>query len=188
MPEITQRSTKPPILKLNFLSHGTLEVRDLHASRRFYEEVLGFEVIQHAPTALLLRLGGDHTYVVVQTRRAKGTGFFNHNGIDVSTEEDVRAAYEALVSVKDDYGIQRIEKPSRRHGAFTFFFADPDGNWWEILANRRRGYSPAFDDPEADLSGQTDVTDNDEIVADLNHVEPDVFFAYNDAASPGDAR
>jgi phenylacetate-coenzyme A ligase PaaK-like adenylate-forming protein/catechol 2,3-dioxygenase-like lactoylglutathione lyase family enzyme len=159
MPQITQRSTKPPLLKLNFLSHGTLEVRDLHASRRFYEEVLGFEVIQHAPVALLLRLGGDHTYVVVQTRRAKGTGFFNHNGIDVSTEEDVRAAYEALVSAKDDYGIQRIEKPCRRHGAFTFFFADPDGNWWEILANQRRGYSPAFDDPEADLTGRTDLTD-----------------------------
>jgi Glyoxalase/Bleomycin resistance protein/Dioxygenase superfamily len=38
-----------PLLKLNFISRGALEVRDLQASRRFYEEVLGFEVSQRTP-------------------------------------------------------------------------------------------------------------------------------------------
>lgn len=161
MPRITHKSTKHPLLKLNFISHGTLEVRDLQASRRFYEEVMGFEVIQRAPVALLLRLGGDHTYVVVETPSSQGMGLFNHNGVDVSTEEDVRAAYEALASVQDEYGIQRIEKPCWQHGVFSFFFADPDGNWWEILANRPRGYSPEFDEPEADLTGRTDLTEDE---------------------------
>ena len=41
---ITRKSTKPPLLKINFLSHGTLESRDLQVSRRFYEEVLGLDV------------------------------------------------------------------------------------------------------------------------------------------------
>lgn len=161
MPQITQKSTRPSLLKLNFISHGTLEVRDLQASRRFYEEVMGFEVIQRAPVALLLRLGGDHTYVAVETRNPKGMGLFNHNGVDVSTEDDVRTAYETLVTVQDQYGIERVEKPCWQHGVYSFFFADPDGNWWEILANRPRGYSAEFDDPDVDLTGRTDLTEDD---------------------------
>ena len=47
-----------PALKLNFLSHGTLESRDLAFSRRFYEEFLGLEVVQTSPISLLIRLGG----------------------------------------------------------------------------------------------------------------------------------
>jgi catechol-2,3-dioxygenase len=39
-----------PALKLRFLSHGTLESRDLAFSRRFYEEFLGLEIVQTSPT------------------------------------------------------------------------------------------------------------------------------------------
>jgi catechol 2,3-dioxygenase-like lactoylglutathione lyase family enzyme/ferredoxin len=161
MPQITQKSTKPPLLKLNFISHATLEVSDLQASRRFYEEVMGFEVLQRTPVSLLLRLGSDHTYVVVETRQPKGMGLFNHNGVDVSTGDDVQAAYDALIAVQNEYGIQRLEKPCWQHGVFAFFFADPDGNWWEILANPPRGYAPEFDEPEADLTGRTDLTEDE---------------------------
>ena len=38
-----------PTLKLKFISHGTLECRDLAFTRRFYEEFLGFEVVQIHP-------------------------------------------------------------------------------------------------------------------------------------------
>jgi catechol 2,3-dioxygenase-like lactoylglutathione lyase family enzyme/ferredoxin len=161
MPQITQRSPKAPLLKLNFISHGTLEVGDLQASRRFYEEVMGFEVIQRTPVSLLLRLGGAHTYVAVETRNPNGTGLLNHNGVDVSSHDDVRVAYEALVSVQDEYGIQRIEPPCWQHGVYSFFFADPDGNWWEILAHGPGGYSPEFDDPTADLTGRSDLSEDD---------------------------
>jgi catechol-2,3-dioxygenase len=44
-----------PALKLRFLSHGTLESRDLAFSRRFYEEFLGLEVVQTSPISLLIR-------------------------------------------------------------------------------------------------------------------------------------
>jgi catechol 2,3-dioxygenase-like lactoylglutathione lyase family enzyme/ferredoxin len=161
MPQITQKSSRAPLLKLNFISHGTLEVGNLQASRRFYEEVMGFEVIQRTPVSLLLRLRGDHTYVAVETRNPKGTGLLNHNGVDVSTDDDVRVAHEALVSVQDEYGIQRIEPPCWQHGVYSFFFADPDGNWWEILAHGPGGYSPEFDDPQADLTGRNDLSEDD---------------------------
>ena len=51
-----------PVLKLEFLSHGTLEVDDVDASRRFYEEFLGFEVVRTSPISLMFRLGGTHSY------------------------------------------------------------------------------------------------------------------------------
>lgn len=51
---IPAHGEKPtPALKLNFLSHGTLESRDLAFSRRFYEEFLGLEVVQTSPISLL---------------------------------------------------------------------------------------------------------------------------------------
>ena len=49
-----------PALKLNFLSHGTLESRDLEFTRKFYEEFLGFEVHRTSPISLIVRLGGPH--------------------------------------------------------------------------------------------------------------------------------
>jgi catechol-2,3-dioxygenase len=47
-----QREKPAAALKLNFLSHGTLESRDLAFSRRFYEEFLGLEVVQTSRSLL----------------------------------------------------------------------------------------------------------------------------------------
>ena len=149
---ITRKSTKPPLLKINFLSHGTLESRDLQMSRRFYEEVLGLEVIQHAPIAMTIRHGSNHTYVVVLTNRPKGMHILNHNGLDVGSEEEVRTAYDLLRSVEQEYSLRKISKPARLHGYYAFMFQDMDGNWWEILANQPGGYSGLFDNPENDLA------------------------------------
>jgi catechol 2,3-dioxygenase-like lactoylglutathione lyase family enzyme len=150
---ITQKSTTvEPLLKISFLSHGTLECKDLQASRRFYEEVLGLEVIQHMDIAMTLRLGSDHTYVVVQTGREREMELLNHNGLDVGTQQDVDRCFELLSSVKDKYGIRKLQKPHTQHGAYSFYFMDLDGNWWEILANVPRGYSALFDDPERDIT------------------------------------
>ena len=44
---------KEPLFDLNFLSHGTIECGDLEKSRRFYEEVLGMEVVQISKVSLL---------------------------------------------------------------------------------------------------------------------------------------
>jgi plasmid replication initiation protein len=51
------KTDKPrPALKLKFLSHGTLESRDLAFSRKFYEEFLGLDVVQTSPISLLDRM------------------------------------------------------------------------------------------------------------------------------------
>ncbi|HEY2725396.1 MAG TPA: VOC family protein, partial [Pseudonocardiaceae bacterium] len=82
MARITDRSTPAaPLVDIRFISHGTLDSVDLQESRRFYEEVFGFEVIQLSKVSMLVRKGGDHTYVVVETGNPDHKmGLMNHNG------------------------------------------------------------------------------------------------------------
>jgi catechol 2,3-dioxygenase-like lactoylglutathione lyase family enzyme len=154
MPAITDRFAGEPLLKTQRIGHGTLECIDLVKSRRFYEEVLGFEVLQPSARSLMIRKGTGHTYAVVETgRQDNEMGMLNHNGIDVGSVEEVGAAYEALQRVKDEYGIRHIQQPRHSHGDTSFYFCDLDGNWWEIVAVREGGYSIDYDDPERDLTG-----------------------------------
>jgi hypothetical protein len=93
------RSKVESTLKLKFMSHGTLESKELEFTRRFYEEFLGLEVVRISNLSLWCRLGGQHIYVVVQVPEGKKAPmtFLNHNGIDVETEEEVDAAHELVV-------------------------------------------------------------------------------------------
>src|SRR3546814_5036470 len=92
MAMITERSTKEPLLKVRRIGHGTLGVVDLAKSRRFYEEVLGFDVIQTSPISMMIRKGTDQVYAVVEVgERKPDMARINHNGLDVDTDEEVRS-------------------------------------------------------------------------------------------------
>ena len=140
-------------LKLNFLSHGTLESKDLERARRFYTEFLGLEVVRTSPISLLIRLGGTNTIAVVeQPRRDAEMPMLNHNGLDVETQEEVDAAHETVVAQAEKWGLRKISKPKLQHGTYSFFFWDMDDNSWEILTNPPGGYSWLFE--QGDLEGK----------------------------------
>jgi hypothetical protein len=101
-----QRAKPAPALKLNFLSHGTLESRDLTFSRRFYEEFLGLEVTQTSRISLLIRLGGPNTIAVVYSKNVGGMNLLNHNGLDVRTQEEVDEAHR-IVCARPNNGTLR---------------------------------------------------------------------------------
>jgi catechol 2,3-dioxygenase-like lactoylglutathione lyase family enzyme len=116
MPAITDRAQTEPLLKTVRLGHGTLECVDIVKTRRFYEEVLGLEVIQTSPLSLMIRKGTTHTYAVVETGKAdKEMHMLNHNGLDVGSPEEVDAAYDLLQQVKAEPVEART--PSRVLGA-----------------------------------------------------------------------
>src|SRR5450432_2859507 len=89
MAEEIVEQRKEPVLKLKFLSHGTLESADIDKSRRFYEEFLGLEVVQTSKISLMIRLGNTNTIAVVYSPRRKAMTMLNHNGLDVATREEV---------------------------------------------------------------------------------------------------
>jgi catechol 2,3-dioxygenase-like lactoylglutathione lyase family enzyme len=160
---ITDRSTKDPLIKVQRIGHGTLEVIDLQATRKFYEEVLGLHCSQTSMVSMIAELGTDHVYAVVQTgnKNKPAMNLLNHNGLDVESDEEVDRLYKVLTESKDEWGIREIKKPSALHGDYSFYFLDLDGNWWEIGAVGP-GY---FDkDPLRDLTGLHEFDDVKELL------------------------
>jgi len=141
------RARKQPALSLRFLSHGTLECKNIDRTRQFYEEFFGFEVVRPSKISLWIRLGGQHIYVVVQSSKPEelGMGFLNHNGIDVWTEEEVDQAYKVVCEQAQTWGLHKISKPTVQHGTYSFYFWDMDENCWEILSNPEGGYTWMFE-------------------------------------------
>lgn len=131
-------------LKLKFLSHGTLESRDLEKTRRFYEECLGLDTLRTSPRSLMIRLGGENTIAVVENPRKGSMALLNHNGLDVASREEVDECHRILEEGKQRWGLKKITKPADQHGTYSFYFSDLDDNWWEILANPAGGYSWMF--------------------------------------------
>jgi catechol-2,3-dioxygenase len=133
-----------PALKLNFLSHGTLDAHDIDFSRKFYEEFLGLDVVQTSKISLLIRLGGDHVIAVVKAKKTSEMGLLNHNGLDVETKEEVDAAHKTVVEQAEQWKLTKISKPVLQHGTYSFYFWDVDDNCWEILTNPEGGYRWLF--------------------------------------------
>src|SRR5258708_16714807 len=103
-----QQAKPAPALKLEFLSHGTLESRDLAFSRRFYEEFLGLEVVQTSPISLLVRLGGPNSIAVVYSKQAREMNLLNHNGLDVRTQEEVDEAHRTICAEAEKWRLKKI--------------------------------------------------------------------------------
>ena len=134
-----------PTLRLNFLSHGTLEAKDLEFTRRFYEEFMGFECIQTSKISLWFRLGGPHVYVAVQSKQRSEMPMLNHNGVDVESEERVDECHRLVVRDAEKWKLHKISKPLVQHGTYSFYFWDADDNCWEILSNPSGGYGWMFE-------------------------------------------
>lgn len=142
----TETATKAgSALKLNFLSHGTLESKDIDASRRFYEEFLGLDVVRTSEISLLIRLGGNNALAVVKTKKKEEMSLMGHNGLDVATQEDVDEAHRVVVEQSERWGLHKISEPKLQHGTYSFYFWDGDDNCWEILTNPKDGYAWLFD-------------------------------------------
>src|SRR3954467_11361956 len=121
------------VVKPSMISHGTLEVIDMKASRRFYEEFLGLEVVRMGRPALALRCGMKFHIVAVQIgQQAKRASVLQHWGLEVDTRDEVEAAHKRAHELKDKYGIRQILEPVLQHGVYSFYFEDLDYNWWEI--------------------------------------------------------
>lgn len=160
MPAITDRSVKSPILKTGRMNHGTLACKDIAVTRRFYEEVLGLEVIQTSPRSLMVRKGTDHVYAVVEmtsTNVKPDMDMLNHNGFEVETPEEVDTAHATIKSIQEEWGIKKVMPPRTMHGDRTFYFMDMDGNWWEVVYAQPGGYVADFSNSLSDITGRHDL-------------------------------
>lgn len=154
------------VIKSKFISHGTLGSRDLQRTRKFYEEFLGFEVVQTSKISMMVRCGGDHIYVVVKKPDFPEMERINHNGIDVETDAEVDEAYQAVLGAQEGWGLRKITRPVFQHGTYSFHFIDGDGNAWEILSNPKGGYTWLFEQGDLEGKGHWDESIRDRIPED----------------------
>ncbi len=122
-----------PLNRPVILSHGTITCRNLAASRRFYEEFLGLDCVQHVPRGLLLRKGGYCAIVCLEVGdHVRPVDRQHHWGIDLGSREDVDRALALAHELKDRYGIHQISRITDHHGGYSFYFRDLDENYWEF--------------------------------------------------------
>ena len=112
------------------LRHLALHARDLDAMKRFYVDVLGFDVEwEPDPDNVYLSSGIDN----LALHRAKSDvtgGALDHLGLIVRVPEDVDK-WAAFLKSK---GVEPVVAPkTHRDGARSFYFKDPDGNAIQII-------------------------------------------------------
>lgn len=123
---------------------GTMVSKDLRASRRFYEEFLGFDCVSPDAGHLLLRdqhskaamAAGSDDFFVIEVAEVDEIphpqNVLNHWGIDVSSTQEVDRIHAEAVRLQSEFELQRVKKPTHIHGSYGFYLADRDRNWWEI--------------------------------------------------------
>jgi lactoylglutathione lyase len=112
-------------------------VKDMDTCKTFYRDTLGLEVTEHDPEHvavqmdnvyfLLLEVGAAAHMISEQELELKIEG--GPRGLLAAGVEDVDAAYEALKAK----GVTFLRPPTDQPwGLRTAYFADPEGNLWEI--------------------------------------------------------
>lgn len=121
------------VIKPYALTHGTLECYNLAASRRFYEEFLGLECVQHGRRSMAVRCGLKFHVICVEVgAELHPLNYLNHWGIDVATRAEVDSAHGSALALKEKYGIGQVTEPVEQHGVYSFYLEDLDHNWWEV--------------------------------------------------------
>jgi catechol 2,3-dioxygenase len=123
------------MMKLARLGHVALRVADVERSKKFYGEVLGFEVIEEDPEhgGVFMALEGlSHTIDLFQAPDASpsataGAVGVRHIAFLVESEKDFKEAWRTL----REHGVP-IDRALDHVSQKSIYFHDPDGTTLEI--------------------------------------------------------
>lgn len=150
------------------IGHVHLKVSDLDRALSFYQELLGFELMQKYGTqAAFISAGGYHHHIGLNTWYSKGTppadvhapGLF-HTAILYPTRKDLAAILQRLIDAKypltgaSDHGVSE-----------ALYLDDPDGNGVELYWDKPKDQWPF--DASGTLQMVTERLDLDNLLAEL---------------------
>jgi catechol 2,3-dioxygenase-like lactoylglutathione lyase family enzyme len=112
------------------LRHLALGVRDLDAMKRFYVDLLGFEVEWEPDADNIYLSSGIDNLALHRSPDATAGAVLDHFGLIVRSPADV----DAWAAFLESRGVT-IDAPPRTHrdGARSCYFKDPDGNSIQII-------------------------------------------------------
>ena len=119
------------------LTHGTMECTNLQASKKFYTEGLGLDVITHVPTIEPHDVKHPATpwYVVSLEVPAKNKHYLTplqRYTVAVASPAALAEAHREFTERKDEFGLTAIEAVQESRVGLSFQICDLDRNWCEV--------------------------------------------------------
>ena len=116
------------------LNHITIRVNRIDASKEFYGDILGFELVRTMGQSMAVyEIGGGDTLVIVEAETSydpTSRDFrVDHFGFFVETPEKV----DELATFFRDKEVTVMSGPANRKKGRFLFISDPDGNMIEFM-------------------------------------------------------
>ncbi|HZG73830.1 MAG TPA: VOC family protein [Chondromyces sp.] len=121
---------------LTYVSHVHLKVEDLERSLQFYQQIIGFQLLERAEGKALLTVDGRTPLLTieqpqnVQPKQPKTTGLY-HFALLLPQRSDLARVLKHFIQI--GYPLQGA---SDHHVSEAVYLADPDGNGIEIYRDR----------------------------------------------------
>ncbi|HVJ69375.1 MAG TPA: VOC family protein [Caulifigura sp.] len=132
----------PPI-RVRHIDHVTFVVRDLEASRAFYEGVLGMDSVPRPAfsfAGLWFQAGTTQIHLILEHSESGPAGANRPGDVAISRTHHVAFEVDEAKPAIDrlhELGIPIVSGPKfRPDGPTQFYVLDPDGNLIELFATR----------------------------------------------------
>ena len=119
----------------------TLGVRDFEKSTKFYKEILGWKPSSSSNEEITFFQAGGVVLSIYQREKLaedalvdpEGSGFA---GITLAYNAQSEAEVNEIISDLKSKGVKILKEPQKVFwGGYSSYFADPDGNCWEVAHN-----------------------------------------------------
>ncbi len=120
-------------LRVTGIDHVVLHVGDLERSRRFYIELLGFQVAHESSLQSFLRCGSQQValFQIRDSTEIHAGSEMNHMALRLAEGE-----YEEVKATLEAAGVEVHGRPGDDH---CIYFDDPDGHRLQLLTLAEQG-------------------------------------------------